>query len=828
MPEAPAMPAAPAAPALPETPAAPEFGGGAPPPSLGGGAAEGSLPPELQGGGGGDSGSLELIEDDDSSALTIQEIVNSLVVSASNREETSLTAPAWVITLTAQDITDRGYVELSEVLDDLPGMDIVRPYGDVWFRNYMRGYRNSIGSAFLILIDGVPFNHLWYENTQIMATFPLSNVERVEVLYGPASAVYGPNAAMGVINVVTKKDAESYGTSFRAISALRSPESSKFSVDDLTRILDASAFLKQDDLRVSLTARYEYGMLEPAIGDNYEYTKDQYYGSQRLYGDFVNEESLGGSFRSPNEKLALDGRLFFKNTELAVQFYRLTTGNGSVYAADRAQTTSPITYTEKSAYLRHLHELSSRATSTTMVRYRASNVDSPTTFVNAGTPGWFFVDGADYGVGPDDILVEYSQSQSLNYSITARQDFSVVAGNNLITDGDELLFDLGTKFEHRDLEKSFTFSGVGNLYNPQESFSDGGACIDFEDDGTCIGDSYSFPSPPPQQRFPSKRSAKNNLGGYALAKYKFLDYHWINLGFRVDYRHLIDDVSVGFRGGYVGRFLDEHLNIKLLYGQATQEPTARQLFGYFPGGDLSLDAESSQTLELNVAWVMDYLAAMADIYWVDYDDPIIGDDGNNFENIGERVVVGLDAGIQTLIPVQFMRRLKMWAYYSVYLAAKQSELEFAVDENGDRISPPALVQVEGGGLENIGDLAKHKVMGGITAEFNRFVSATLIGRFISARNTVKSNPVPQIPGFFLLDANILLPDLLADGLTLGARVNNILDTQYFHPGIRTAGAGETPGNLEDTAAAYSGSPDLFNSKLPQPGRAFLLTLALDI
>src|SRR5207344_324211 len=109
-------------------------------------------------------------------------------------------------------IRQRGYLNLSEILDDLPGMDMVRPWGDTFLKDYWRGYRNTIGEPFLILLDGVVFNHLYFNTAEVgLTTFPLSNVERVEVVYGPASSVYGPNAFMGVINVITRPETPAPG-----------------------------------------------------------------------------------------------------------------------------------------------------------------------------------------------------------------------------------------------------------------------------------------------------------------------------------------------------------------------------------------------------------------------------------------------------------------------------------------------------------------------------------------------------------------------------------------------------------------------------------------
>src|SRR5690242_6739039 len=97
------------------------------------------------------------------------------------------------------------------MLDDLPSMDVARSYGETYFKTYWRGYRNVIGSPYLLMIDGVVFNHLYRNDTEIMEAFPLTNVDHIEIVYGPASALYGANAAMGVINVITRKDVRGYG-----------------------------------------------------------------------------------------------------------------------------------------------------------------------------------------------------------------------------------------------------------------------------------------------------------------------------------------------------------------------------------------------------------------------------------------------------------------------------------------------------------------------------------------------------------------------------------------------------------------------------------------
>lgn len=59
------------------------------------------------------------------------------------------------------------------------------------------------------MVDGEVFNHLWYNTIdEPLTTLPLTNIQQIEVGFRPASAVYGPNAFMGVINVITSRGGE--------------------------------------------------------------------------------------------------------------------------------------------------------------------------------------------------------------------------------------------------------------------------------------------------------------------------------------------------------------------------------------------------------------------------------------------------------------------------------------------------------------------------------------------------------------------------------------------------------------------------------------------
>ncbi len=131
-------------------------------------------------------------------------------VSKVSQDYNQLSAATFVIT--ARQIQDRGYFTFEEILCDLPGFQFRNIMG---FNSYVfqRGVPNQ-NNLTLLLIDGVQVNELnsggFYTGGQII----LSDIDRIEVVYGPSSVVYGANAVTGIINIITKKyDQECVGAS---------------------------------------------------------------------------------------------------------------------------------------------------------------------------------------------------------------------------------------------------------------------------------------------------------------------------------------------------------------------------------------------------------------------------------------------------------------------------------------------------------------------------------------------------------------------------------------------------------------------------------------
>jgi outer membrane receptor for ferrienterochelin and colicins len=134
--------------------------------------------------------------------LGFYQLENQVVVTVTRSEVKLKEAPAAVYVITDKDIRERGYRTLSDALHDIPGFDFQHTYGTFPEVVHQRGLVGN-NQRSLLYVDGVPDNNI-SENAMLAGSlrFPLHNVKRIEVLAGPASALYGANAFNGIINVI--------------------------------------------------------------------------------------------------------------------------------------------------------------------------------------------------------------------------------------------------------------------------------------------------------------------------------------------------------------------------------------------------------------------------------------------------------------------------------------------------------------------------------------------------------------------------------------------------------------------------------------------------
>lgn len=138
--------------------------------------------------------------------LSLSELLDVPITTASRRAEKTTDTPASVTVITKEQIEQRRYINLSDLLQDLPGVDLQRNTKSSTYNNITLHGQVS-NNKFLILQDGVRIDSPTRESIPVGDNFPLYHVKQVEILYGPASTIYGADAFSGVINMITE-DAE--------------------------------------------------------------------------------------------------------------------------------------------------------------------------------------------------------------------------------------------------------------------------------------------------------------------------------------------------------------------------------------------------------------------------------------------------------------------------------------------------------------------------------------------------------------------------------------------------------------------------------------------
>jgi outer membrane receptor for ferrienterochelin and colicins len=137
------------------------------------------------------------------------------VFGASERSQPVTEAPTSVSFITSEDIARYGYRTLADILHGVRGMYVSddRNFSFLGARGF--GKPGDYNSRILLLVNGHRVNDNIFGQAEIGAEFGLdpATFERVEIIRGPASSVYGDSAFFAVVNVITKTGAEINGSS---------------------------------------------------------------------------------------------------------------------------------------------------------------------------------------------------------------------------------------------------------------------------------------------------------------------------------------------------------------------------------------------------------------------------------------------------------------------------------------------------------------------------------------------------------------------------------------------------------------------------------------
>lgn len=244
--------------------------------------------------------------------------LDEVVVSATRNERTVLEAPGHATVITAEEIEASGAADLADVLTREAGV-IVRDYGAAGAQKSI-SIRGASSAQVLVLIDGLRQNDSRSGGVNL-AGYSLESIERIEIIRGGYGAVYGSDAVGGVVNIVTKQEADdSFKLSIENSSYL--PRDAKVVkegpvVEDVDA--DLGALVDTQEIGVSLSK--SVGAADVVLSGSFVHARNEFVWKDDEYVDDyrkrVNADNLsGGADLSVAAPLA-EGRL-----RLAGGFYQ--------------------------------------------------------------------------------------------------------------------------------------------------------------------------------------------------------------------------------------------------------------------------------------------------------------------------------------------------------------------------------------------------------------------------------------------------------------------------------------------------------------------------
>ncbi len=151
---------------------------------------------------------------EDYTELSLKELMALEIFTSASMLPTEIKkAPGTVYSFNRKDFLRLGVRTIDELLDYVPGLQqnqYKKRHRSVWARGVINRYNNKMK----MLVDGVPMQHVYYGDFSNGENLPLEKVDKVEIIVGPASSLYGANAFAGVISVTTRPFTENAQTSY--------------------------------------------------------------------------------------------------------------------------------------------------------------------------------------------------------------------------------------------------------------------------------------------------------------------------------------------------------------------------------------------------------------------------------------------------------------------------------------------------------------------------------------------------------------------------------------------------------------------------------------
>ncbi|MCB1159054.1 MAG: TonB-dependent receptor, partial [Leptospiraceae bacterium] len=769
------------------------------------------------------------------------------VVTASRTKESIIDVPASIMVVSEQDFKDRGYSSMEDIFRDLPGFDFIGLGGADPNVLYQRGYRTPFTSRTLLMIDGIIQNDLWTQVATVDRTYPISNVKRVEIIYGPASAVYGPNAFQGIINIITKTAKDNGKQTVAGKTSFMYGTGPNWTVDGAVNA-------QVGEVGISMSARTTQGLDENNNIKGKGYQSPFYMNNPKVWGPVLFYGNMGNAYGTYKDAVNDWGTILsvtYKTLKIGAHISNKDEAYAGAYPGDKAQTNDPWSKHLVNLYVENVAEITPRLTSYSLALYRDTYTYG----------SWSEADG-------------YSLTEPSYISITRWTNASKSAriNQNLEYKVNEYLKVMGgIKLEFKKLSKYYDIPGYwwSSTYFSSVDALNPAVNPGIKDDplhqngGYSIylsSDPFILKGPSPKKRMPDENTiATYDRGGFLLT---IID--WGKFRFSPGVRY--DENSVYGRAlnpRITGIYkMNDRTAVKLLYGEAFNEPPPMLLYGGFSGrtADLNLKPEKEKTTELIFMRQGKRISNEVSGYYARYEDVI----KESAKNAGRRRIYGLEYKFRWNFSnfIDKSAPISLYTYYTYTEALADTYYDHNMGEwkegvtplrqyeylfRGQKVAGPFGSYYDGPAsfiprkreYKNLGDIAPHKINLGANLPIQDLFILNLRTNYVSAREFYSRNALSdngplkdptdvdavlkrivqqetkRLPANLIFDSGITMNFKHYGYFTF--RVMNIFNTYYVHPGTSNANAG---------TYYYARSSGYDSSLLPQPGRSFMMNLTL--
>lgn len=747
------------------------------------------------------------------------------VAIVSKKEERIQDAPATVYVVTDREIKERGYMFLHDLMRDVPGFDFINDLGNYGMLAMQRGIDTPENNKTLIFINGVATNNPSQGVSYMSYQFALHNVKRVEILWGPASALYGANAFTGIINIVTKSAADLEAEGKLGHASVGAMSFQKKSLVDGT-YFDFMAGSKLWDSpeagTITLAGHYIRSDNGPMYGErqtNFDASKkNDYYVSDKNSG-----MPLLGDYN-------ISAQFDFKGLSVGARAWYFWTKQGAFATYNYSATELAYWgHQGQDFFAKYTHKWNEAISTFSQVTFRASQLPE-------GQPGQrpFDADRNAYGEDTPGTLLWYRRN---DFALSTDQQVTYTGKGNSVTSAG--FFGEWAKVSNWNTnDTSLTkWDGV-NFANKRYPTEVKGS---FDGQENIISEGIG-----PVKDKPELLYDQYNLALYGQHNMTLLEKFQLTLGGRGDMlilkgiegpevlgtssqcsapctqvNPIYTDASAGAAGAQLKRSSVYYLanpvsittfsfnpraglvyhptknqTLKLLHGWAFRNPTVRERFSLsgsrIPVGT-NLKPEQIKTTELGYSIKpLPFLQTEIDGFWSEVTDVIqlsqstVGKPGaatemTQFQNVGNARLLGFELKADIVVLQTNPLNIFLFTNYSFQSnnytsvsTAGQNSLSHDLSSSDINASSNSMPRV-----------STHKANLGLTFSFYRNLAITPVYHFVGERPNVITSPIASVPAYHLFNLSMSYNNPKKDW-EFSLYVFNLFDQEINDPGTRDA------------------------------------------